>query len=62
MRDSYIVVLTFSSHFGEVSGECGVPLTNEPRGIENGVTQISRTALLHVGVAVGKLAGLVGGG
>ena len=48
MGNCYVVMLPFSAFLGEVFGKGIIPVADKLCGIENGVTQISGAAFLHV--------------
>ena len=62
VRERHVVVLALGELLGEVGRERGVPAADVLGGVVEGVAQVARAALLHVGEAVLELAGLVGGG
>lgn len=62
MRKSDIVVFALCSFLSEVMGKSWVPLANILGRIVKGIAQISRAALLHVGIAILDLPGLVNRG
>ena len=61
VRNCDIVVLALSPFFGEIVGKDGVPMADIFCGVEYGVSQVSGASLFHMGIAVFKLAGLIGG-
>ena len=54
MRQGNIIVLTFSTFFGKVFGKDRIPMTNVLGCVVKGISQITRTTLLHVSVTVCK--------
>ena len=52
--DGNIVVLSFGSLLGQVSGKGRIPETDVFRGIEEGVAKVAGAAFLHVRVGAGK--------
>lgn len=62
MGESHIVVLAFSHLFGKVGSESRIPVADIFGGIVEGVAQVSGATLLHMGIAVVELPGLVSRG
>ena len=61
MRDGDIVVLTFRTLLGKIGGKGWIPMADIFSSIEDGVAELSGTALFHAGIAIIDLSGLVGG-
>ena len=59
MGQSNIVVLALCSLFGKVSGKNGIPEADIFGSVEESVAQITGATLLHMGIAVFELSGLV---
>ena len=56
MRYGNIVMFPLSTFFGKVGSKCRVPIADKSGCIEDGISQVSGAALLHVGMTAGKLS------
>lgn len=61
MGNGNIVVLALGSLLSEIGGKGCIPNADELGGVEDGIAQVSGASLLHMGIAVCELPGLVGG-
>ena len=59
MGQGNIVVLSFSTFLGKIFSKDGIPVADVLGCVVEGISQITRTTLLHVSVTVCKFSGLV---
>ena len=54
-----IVMFTLRNLLSEISSKCWIPLADELGCIEEGIPQIPRPSLFHMGISILQFAGLI---